>query len=236
MTQIRHNKRSHSAFTLVETLLSVVLVGLLVTAVVVNFVGMEKASKLNEGATQVEALFRFARAHAATTGKIVQIRATEAGETTNAPSRPSLEVVCESDPVRQPGEFKPVQESKMFVDQIQQQVCVEELKIVQADEAARAEGEDIEMDEEEAPISSTTFTSSAQKEPMPAISFFPDGSSDSAEIVLLSLAEEEPRKVLLRLSGIVGTVNRNPIYSSNYVENSAVPADISRHSHETVLR
>lgn len=222
MMMARNKQTAGGGFTLVETLLSVVLVGLLITAVVVNFVGLERSSKLNEGATQVEALFHFARAHAANTGRIVQIRSESPSSTNSATTGGNLVVVCEADPIKKPGEFAPIPQSQTYIKQINDSVCVEEFKIVQAEQQRRAQPEPAPSAQPESPVI---------EEEAPYISFFPDGSSDSAEIVLLSLAQEEPRKVLLRVSGILGTVERNPIYSTN----SAADLLGDPHSYETVL-
>jgi Tfp pilus assembly protein FimT len=60
-------------FTLVELLLAVVLVLGMLGAVVYNFSSFQRSARLDEGAVQVEALFRFARAHAASTGRQVRV-------------------------------------------------------------------------------------------------------------------------------------------------------------------
>ena len=52
-------------YTLTELLLAIVIVLGLVGAVVFNFSTVGRTAALDEGTTQVEALFRFARAHAA---------------------------------------------------------------------------------------------------------------------------------------------------------------------------
>ena len=71
-------------YTLLELLLSVVLVLGLIGAVVFNFSSVSRQTSLDEGATQVEALFRFARAHAASTGKQVRVLFPEAESGDNA--------------------------------------------------------------------------------------------------------------------------------------------------------
>src|SRR6185436_18969580 len=65
--------RSRAAFTLVELLLVVGLLLVLLGAMVFSFSTLRKGASLDEGTTQLEALLRFARAHAAHTGRQVQI-------------------------------------------------------------------------------------------------------------------------------------------------------------------
>src|SRR5438552_7992898 len=60
-------------FTLIELLLALALLLMLVGAVVFSFSTLLRGRQLEEGATQLESLLRFARAHAANTGHRVQI-------------------------------------------------------------------------------------------------------------------------------------------------------------------
>ena len=103
------------AFTLVELLLSITLLLLLISALVFNFAGMQRGAGLQEGETQVEALLRFARGYAATSGRLVQIRLTnEVTEGTNL----VFSMVSEIDSIHNPGYFEPVFEAAPYLDQI----------------------------------------------------------------------------------------------------------------------
>src|SRR5689334_13185487 len=65
--------RTGPGFTLVELLLALALMLLLVSAMVFSFSTLLRGRQLEEGATQMESLLRFARAHAASTGRRVQL-------------------------------------------------------------------------------------------------------------------------------------------------------------------
>src|SRR5688572_29081736 len=72
--ETRRKKTDGLAFTLLETLLVVVILIALLGAIVYNFEAARRGSDLEEGARQVEALVRFAGAQAANSGKAVQFR------------------------------------------------------------------------------------------------------------------------------------------------------------------
>src|SRR4051812_19732999 len=74
VTRTRRHRTDGLGFTLLEMLLTVALLVALLAAVVYNFESARRGSDLEEGARQLEALVRFAGAHAANTGKAVQLR------------------------------------------------------------------------------------------------------------------------------------------------------------------
>jgi type II secretory pathway pseudopilin PulG len=110
----------------VELLLTVGLLAGLFAAAVFGFSSLQRTAQLNEGVERVETAMRFARAHAANTGRKVQMvvsttdavgtrgddnrsgntpgnTASGTGETT-----PSLSILWEADPARAPGVFEPI--------------------------------------------------------------------------------------------------------------------------------
>jgi type II secretory pathway pseudopilin PulG len=180
------------AFTLVELLLSITLLLLLISALVFNFAGMRRGAGLQEGETQVEALLRFARGYAATSGRLVQIRLTnEVTEGTNL----VFSMVSEIDSIHNPGYFEPVFEAAPYLDQIATLVNVTGLRLV--DEAQPV-----------VDLAATNTVDQAVSSPelSPPISFFPDGSSDSAEIRIMSKDEDDMRRIAITLRGEIGGV------------------------------
>ena len=111
-------------FTLIELLLTVALVLVLLGAVIYNFSSAASGARLNEGAGQVEALFRFARAHAESTGKQVRILFPESeggdsAETVAAEAPAStMRVTWEADPVGAPGVFRDLPAAASYVQSI----------------------------------------------------------------------------------------------------------------------
>ena len=58
----------------------------------------------------------------------------------------------------------------------------------------------------------------------PSITFYPDGTSDSAEVVLASRNDEDERRLAVRLGGMLGTVSTRTI-SASEVENGELDAE-----------
>ena len=104
-----------AGFTLIELLLSVGLLVLLLGAIVFNFSGLQRGAQLNEGANQVEALIRFARAHASNSGHQVQISFEEDADDGSDVPLGNLRLLWEPDPVARPGFFEPLAEAGEYV-------------------------------------------------------------------------------------------------------------------------
>jgi type II secretory pathway pseudopilin PulG len=111
----------------VELLLAVTLLAGLMGAAVFGFSSLQRSAQLNEGVERVETAMRFARAHAANTGRKVQVVVTTAidanASTSSASSandsaslgssnsdQPlhSLSILWEADPARAPGVFESI--------------------------------------------------------------------------------------------------------------------------------
>ena len=187
-----------AGFTLVELLLAVALVVLLVSAVVFNFSGLQRGASLDEGVSQMESLIRFARAHAASSGRQVHITFEEdIGEGLLVPLG-NLRVLWEPDPVHRPGVFEPLIEMKENASRLADLISIEGVRIVDGDSFAPASLDSSEPFGE----------SSSVRVTFPPIAFLPDGSSDSAEIVLASRSDDDTRRIAVRLQGITGSIRR----------------------------
>ena len=121
----------HGGFTLVELLLAVTLLAGLMGAAVFGFSSLQRSAQLNEGVERVETAMRFARAHAANTGRKVQVVVTTAidanvstssassgnnsasngnsyGSSNSDQPLHSLSILWEADPARAPGVFESI--------------------------------------------------------------------------------------------------------------------------------
>jgi prepilin-type N-terminal cleavage/methylation domain-containing protein len=182
------------AFTLVELLLATALLLLLLGAVVFSFSTLQAGAELEEGALQFENLLRFARAHAASTGRQVQIDFEE--ETPEGFSVPlgNCRVLWEPDPLGQPGQFEEVPEAAAYVRAIADLVSINSVQNEISDAPVQMPGEKAKASE------AVSF--------MP-ISFYPDGSSDSAQILLAARNGDDERLVSVCLAGVTGAIRRH---------------------------
>lgn len=85
-------------FTLIEILLALLLIGLLMAALLLNFTGLIDARSLDEGSMKFEGMLRLARADAANQGKRIRL-------TLNADDG-TYRVEWEGDPLGKPGEYE----------------------------------------------------------------------------------------------------------------------------------
>lgn len=213
-----------SGYTLVELLLAIVLVLALLGAVVFNFSSVNRTAQLDEGATQVEALFRFARAHAASTGKQVRILFPEAESGDNAEllaaeaPGATVRVTSELDPIGAPGVFTDVPAAANYVASISDLVSIQQ---VQAGEAA-AENP-AEAIKPAAEPSGEAAAAEAPRSPFSSVTFYPDGTGDSVELVLISRSDEDARRVSMRVTGLTGSIRRQ-LVSDPAATETAPPA------------
>lgn len=187
-------------FTLVELLLAVTLVLLLLGALVFNFSNFGRGNELAEGTTRLETLMRFARAQAANSGRKVQLVFNS--ESTNMPPASTGEVraTWEPDPLRQPGAFADLSDAQWHVQEINDLIQVESVKLLEPAAASPPSIECLEDDGGEG-------TNSLAAKPMSPITFYPDGSSDSAEIIISPRSTEEAQRMAVRLVGITGSIS-----------------------------
>ena len=160
-------------FTLVELLLAVTLLGGLMAAAIFGFSSLQRSAQLNEGVERVETAMRFARAHAANTGRKVQVvvTTTEASSPSadSSPSTPagnpsdstqSLSILWEADPARAPGVFEAIPSLSGDVADVSELV---EIRSVgrESKDSKDSSPADVSMTSDTAPLASPTETVSA---------------------------------------------------------------------------
>ncbi len=199
-------------FTLVELLLTVSLLLLMVGAGILNFGPAQGGARLDEGATQVESLFRYARAQAASSGRTVRIVFPD-GEPvatgTNSTSTASgIQVAWETDPLGAPGQFEALADAKPYTTQI------DELVRVRPSRAQPPAGTPASLSPSSSSLTPTGVFAGSDEPSAPqalTVLFYPDGSSDSAEVVLSSLDDGDAKQMAVKLSGLTGVLRRRAI-------------------------
>jgi prepilin-type N-terminal cleavage/methylation domain-containing protein len=189
-------------FSLIEVLVTMVLVLLLAGAMIFTFSGLGGAAALEEGASRLESLILFGRAHAANSGRRVQLSFEMAPEAADMPTWVGIvKLLWEPDPLGQPGVFQVLPEAQAHAAAVNELIFIEDVGAP----GASSGGSTNETSElADTPVG---FDEAMQDFFMP-INFNPDGSSDSAEIKLLSRDPEETRRMTLRLEGVTGTMRR----------------------------
>jgi prepilin-type N-terminal cleavage/methylation domain-containing protein len=209
---------SGQGFTLVEVLLATVLLLLLLGAAVFSFSSLEQGVRLEEGASQFESLLRLARAHAASSGREVRVVFDESPNPDTSFVLDKVRAVWEPDPLGQPGVMEDLPQASGLLEGLNRLVQVANARPldlgspVAARDPGRAGGQDSGDEWPELP---------------PPIRFYADGSSDSAEIVLVSRDELDRRRVWLRLMGVTGAIKRSMTTEQDTGGTNAEPAAAS---------
>ena len=249
----RRGHRFEAAFTLVELLLTVVLLLLLLGSVVFNYSSLSRGARLDHGADQLETLFRFARSQAASSGRQVRIVFDTASpargggslpvpagssgpgaataplpasggivagvsDGTNAP----VTLVWEPDPYGAPGQFVPLMEAQSYLDEILESIEVIEVRLPGARPASPSVGwngysavaDKLKSVDRGSPVEGAAPSANPAVEgPVGPIqvAFYPDGSSDSFEVIIGSQEPEDSRRLLLSLAGVTGRLQKRTL-------------------------
>jgi prepilin-type N-terminal cleavage/methylation domain-containing protein len=217
--KLRHPR---AGFTLLELLLVVALLTLFGTAAVLNLAPLWRTAPLEEGVGRLEGLLRFARAEAAQQGRRVRLQLNPSpiphaypgpGLGLGAAETPSVQVQWEPEPLRQPGVFVANPSTASIARSVGELVRVESVRRFDSDDPSSPD---------QAPASAASdFAGSPDDDTIPAlegslagpdawppINFYPDGSSDSAEILLAVADPSDTRRMLVRWNGVSGTTER----------------------------
>ncbi|MBN2508409.1 MAG: hypothetical protein JXQ71_17155 [Verrucomicrobia bacterium] len=195
-------QRAGQGFTLLELLLATLLLMLLFGAVVFHFDVLQRGTGLDEAALQMEGLLHFARAHAAQTGRRVQIAFEEPVTEDFLLALGGLAVRWEPDPLDAPGVFKPLPQAVDYVARVTEAVMIESVHPLDVNGRERNADAMADGGDDVAFVFEDSFPVT------PPITFYPDGSSDSARIVVTPWDFDDPRRIELKLVGITGSVRR----------------------------
>jgi prepilin-type N-terminal cleavage/methylation domain-containing protein len=176
-----------AGFTLLEVLLALTLVALLVGAGVIALASLRTGRQLEEGAWRFETMLRMARADAARHGRRLRLRFDGEGG--------AWQVLWESDPIARPGLFDDYA-SCVWRDSVPEGL----VRVVRC--------------ELQGPSAYQTLVLQGAREPaagaaaLDAVTFYPDGSCDAAEIELADRDGKDVRTAVIAIDGLTGTVTR----------------------------
>ncbi len=207
-------------FTLIELLLVVTLVLALASAMVFNFTNLLRGNQLEEGTTRLETLMRFARAQAANSGRKVQLVFGPELTNTTAATTGEVRATWEPDPLRQPGSFTDLCEAQWHVQEVNDLVQVESVKLLEPSNCGPAP--------QELPDESIEISDIPAGKPMGPITFYPDGSSDSAEIIVAARTPDEEQRMSVRLIGMTGSISHQRLTSLDFEDSITEPGSLDR--------
>ena len=143
-------------------------------------------TRVRDSATRLAALLRAARAEAATTGRRLRL---SFDEQTHQPT-----VSIEPEPLKEPGTFRPYQAWWVRSARLPEGLSVVSCELLGAsaltDEQILQGGQPAEQDQPH----------------LAEVTFYPDGGSDSARILLAEDTEDQPWAAEITLNGVDGTI------------------------------
>jgi Tfp pilus assembly protein FimT len=204
-------KTPQAGFALVEILLVAMLLLLFTSAAVMNLAPLWQGARLDEGVGQLESLLRFARAEAAQQGRRLQlqVQAPSASESDGitVSNQTAVQVRWEPEPLDQPGVFVESQATAALARSVTENVRIEHVRRLESSAeptAFTSVGEPGTMPSYETPAA-TAFEPTVE---WPPIMFYPDGSSDSAEILVGSAEATDSRRMVVKWNGLSGSAAR----------------------------
>lgn len=212
MTLAAAQKRtaSFTGFTLVELLLVVGLMSLFTGAAIVSFSSIGQGAELNLGAVRFEGLLRFAKAEAANSGRRVRVTfmpdMPNAGLAIATNQSGQIRVAWEPKPLDQPDVFEDLPVAQWGADHVADNIDIQTVRLIDPNDTTSSRlVTDTNLvnvaEPAEAPVTAQP----------PAITFNPDGSSDSAEIILAARNSDDSRRIAVRIEGLTGSISHSVI-------------------------
>jgi len=185
------------AFTLLEMILAISMVSLLAGAMVLALGGFRRGGGLAEGAERFETVLRMARAEAAGRGRRLKLNVDD--------QTGLIKILWEPQPLAQPGQFFEYSDSVWLNNVPNDLVRVVSCTLTGPSAYKTLNFEEFSDDREQAPE---------------AITFYPDGSSDSAVIELAEADDSDVRRAVVELDGVNGIITTRILTSDELREDN----------------
>jgi len=173
-----------AGFTLLEIVLCVALLVLLFSLATFNYMNWSKSRKLEEGRVRMETLVRLCRSESCNLGKRIELATDDEG---------AIVVRVEANPIGEPNVFVPLENSWA------QNAPNDLVRVVRSELVGTSSWRLIQRKNDE--------QLSEDGEPLNPVTFFPDASSDSAEIELRQVDREDGLHVLITINGLTGEIS-----------------------------
>lgn len=203
-------------FSLVELLLTLVLILCLAAASVFCYTAIHRQANLDEGVDRLQSILRFARAEAATTGRKVRLQFVNTAVEGERSDLKAIRVEWEPDFLTAPGVFQTYTNKAWSEELVNELVAVQHVNPLNLEQlpAPKVLSEDGRPAEDQLP-GEAEFGEDFEVEEIPSITFYPDGSSDSAEIIVASRNEDDSRRIAVTVSGMLGSVSTKVVPSES---------------------
>lgn len=187
---------THKAFTMLEVLIVVMLVGIVAAIALPDFLQGRRAEELDESARRVNTLAQMCRAQAMNGSRRYRLTIRRDG---------SLRVTRQRDPIFAPHEYYRFREPWANMAFLLEHVWIESvLPLPEGPPPILIEDELVDFDDydDQEPIPVTDFESDLE------LTFEPDGTSNS---VLWVLRDEDGRGLEMTLDGRLGRIRTQPV-------------------------
>jgi len=176
-------RRGTRGFTLLELVLAVALIALLAGMVVVSLTGWRTRRQFDEGVRRFETVLRMARAEAAQRARKFRLEFDDESQ--------ACRIVWETDPLTSPGEWADFRASTWSGNLPNEWVRLVGCRLTGSSAYRLTDPAGGTGDDE------TTVA---------PLTFYTDGSCDSAVLLLAATDPEDPRQAIIELDGINGTI------------------------------
>ncbi|MFT4690802.1 MAG: pilus assembly FimT family protein [Verrucomicrobiia bacterium] len=186
--------RPSTGFTLLELILAIVLFMTLSGAIVFSFTNLQKNTQLDEGVERLLTVVRYAKAHAAVSGRPMQFQLVQSVDQTADDT--SIRILWEPDPIGKPGETADLAETVPMVEAVNDFVHCELPEKPQSDDIVQETNDKI----------------------LKRFVLYPDGSGDSGRLIVTSRDGQDVRRFLFELIGITGELRKRELNTNEFTE------------------
>lgn len=191
------------AFTLVEVILAVAIIGLLSGTFILGLGAWYQREAIDDGARRVESILRVARAEACSQGRRFRLAFDQ-----SSPEAAPM-ILWEPRPLAEPGRFIP------YYGAWANALPTDLLTFIQCRRTGDSARKLLTYNDADEPVS-------AEGEPLQSLTFMPDGSCDSAIIEVVAADGLDPRVGRIKINGLTGSISLRMLTPTEQAEQQAI--------------